>query len=177
VSRTRSSQGNSEELEELDEGAIIAHQAAPHAPQRRAQVADESRSIVIAEEASQPASRPYRADRGEPTVVIRDRRSLDAARRKILAELHGRQGGLPRAVWFGIAFAMFAIAGSLFIVWLRTPRNDELVKVVAPAQVVHEVKVSPAPVTTTSPSLSSELPTPKISLEELPLERRPRRRQ
>jgi hypothetical protein len=176
VSRTRSSQGNSEELEELDEGAIIAHQAAPHAPQRRAQVADESRSIVIADEASQPASRPYRADRGEPTVVIRDRRSLDAARRKILAELHGPQG-LPRAVWFGIAFAMFAIAGSLFIVWLRTARSDELVKVVAPAQVVHEVKVAPAPATTTSASLSSELPTPKISLEELPLERRPRRRQ
>lgn len=176
MSRSRSPHGNSEELEELDEGAIIAHQAAPHAPQRRARVADESRSIVIAEQANAPASRPYRADRGEATVVIRDRRGLDAARRKILAELHGRNG-VPRAVWYGLAFAVFAIAGSLFIVWLRTPRSDELVKVVAPSEAVPEVKATPAPATSAGASLTNELPTPKISLEELPLERRPRRRQ
>jgi hypothetical protein len=168
-----SSDGSKEELEELDEGAIIAHQAAPHPPQRRARVADESRSIVIAEEAAQPASRPYRADRGEATVVIRDRRDLDRARKKILAELHGKPA-VPRAVWLGLVFAAFAIVGSLVIVWVRAPRA-ELTNVVAPSEFAAEMKpaLAPAP---SAPASRAELPTPQISLEQLPLERKRRSR-
>ncbi|MFZ5892208.1 MAG: hypothetical protein ACOY0T_14215 [Myxococcota bacterium] len=176
MSRSRQSPSSSpDELEELDEGAIIAHQAAPHSPQRRAQVADEARSVVISEQAAAPASRPYRAERAEATVVVRDRRGLERARRKILADVHGKRG-VPRAVWFGIAFAAFAITASLVIVWVREPRG-EIVKVVAPTELAAEMKPSVLPDPSAKPTFNTELPTPKISLEELPLERRPRRRQ
>ncbi|MGC4092419.1 MAG: hypothetical protein QM756_31990 [Polyangiaceae bacterium] len=174
MSRPRPSpDGSKEELEELDEGAILSHQAAPHAPQRRAQVAvSDERSVVIAEGASRPGSRPYRADRGEATVVIRDRRDLQRARRQILAELSGKQP-LPRAVLIGAGVAVFAIVGALVIVWLRAP-SAELTKVVAPSELVTEIKPPPPAQSVAAPK--AELPTPKISLEELPLER-PRRRQ
>lgn len=104
-------------------------------------------------------------------MVIRDRRDLERARKEILAELHGRPG-LPRAVWLGLAFAVFAIAGSLGIVWVRAPRA-ELTKVVAPSELAADIKPPAAQAPSSARSLP-ELPTPQVSLEELPLER-PRR--
>lgn len=176
MSRPRSSSNGSEELEELGEDAIIAHQAAPHAPQRRAHVADEARSVVIAESVSQPASRPYRAERAEPTVLVRDRRALSAARHEILSDLRG-DGGIPRAIWFGVIVAVLAIAAALVIVWVRTPGGD-VVQVVAPPKAEPELKAAAALTVSppAAPAPSSEPAPPKMSLEELPLEPRPRRR-
>lgn len=105
-------------------------------------------------------------------MLVRDRRGLAAARREILAELHG-PSGVPRAIWFGVAVAVLAIAAALVIVWTRTPGGD-VVQVVPATDVVAEVKPAAAPSSTPAPS--SEPSPPKMSLDELPLERRPRRR-
>ena len=175
MSRSRSSSNGSEELEELGEDAIIAHQAAPHSPQRRANVADEARSVVISETANQPASRPYRAERAAATVVVRDRRALETARRQILAEVRG-DSGVPRAIWLGVVVAVFAIVAALVVVWVRTPRGD-VVQVVAPSDTAVDAKRAAVPSIPPTAAPSSEPSTPKISLDELPVERRPRRRQ
>lgn len=94
---------NPQELEELGAEAIVAQQTSAHLPQPRAQVTEEQRSVVIAE---QPvaAAKPYRNDRGEKTIVIRDRRELDLARQKLVE----RQRRTPRAR--GVFYAVLALA-------------------------------------------------------------------
>lgn len=138
-------------------------------------MADEARSVVISEAANQPASRPYRAERAAATVVVRDRRGLEAARRQILAEVRG-ESGVPRAIWFGVAVAVFAIVAALVVVWMRTPGGD-VVQVAPPSDTAAEMKRAAAPAAAPTAAPSSEPSTPKISLDELPVERRPRRRQ
>ncbi|HEX7451573.1 MAG TPA: hypothetical protein VF294_04780, partial [Polyangiaceae bacterium] len=79
-----------DDLEELGDDAIIAQQTEAHAPRPRANVSEESRSVVITD---QPQQRDTERPRGagfpvrgtaEPTLVIRDRRALDELRREIV---------------------------------------------------------------------------------------------
>jgi hypothetical protein len=76
-----------EDLEELDDGVILAQETAVHSPQRRTNVATDSRSVVISEPPHQPregrATVRTRRDASEKTVVIRDRRQLEKMRRAI----------------------------------------------------------------------------------------------
>jgi hypothetical protein len=101
-----------EELEELGDDAIIAQQQGAHAPQPRANVSEESRSIVISEPpVARPAQAPVRP-RGEPTLIIRDRRALDDMRRQII-ERQRRKKNSRRSlyVWGVIGVVAFVLGG------------------------------------------------------------------
>lgn len=169
---------NLEELEELGDDAIIAQQTEAHLPQKRIVVADESRSVVISEEA--PASRPlrkYRVERGEPTLVIRDRNSLEDFRKK-LAEKQRKYRNKRRApyLWAGVALAAFAMGGVLTLVLMRGEDTAPLGTQFGAARMATASRVeriAPQP-PKAAPREVEEAP-PQVKLEELPVER-PRRR-
>jgi hypothetical protein len=118
-------------LEELGDDAIIAQQAAVHSPQPRAQVAIESRSIVIAEERPEPPKPsstegeptrellPYAVSSVDPTVVIRDRKfinSLGPGPKK-----QKTSSVTKIAIWGGAGLVAFAIGGVLAVLTARRP--------------------------------------------------------
>lgn len=113
-----------EQLEELGDDAIIAQQTAAHAPKPRANVAEESRSIVISEPPPLAAPRagassgsPRRSERNEKTVVIRDRKQLENVRREIerrRAKLEGKDSGLWG--WLLVGLAAFLAGGVLALI-------------------------------------------------------------
>jgi hypothetical protein len=163
------------ELEELENEAILAHETSAHLPQKRAQVTEEARSIVISEPHA-TGQRPFKPDRGEPTMVV-DRKDLEAARTKILQR--SRRGSSRRRglMWAALAAAAFIGGGLLVFFTTRAPGQPTLF---AGATPVLGVAREQAPSTASSAGLAAQaeverLP-PKVSLEELPLER-PRRRQ
>jgi len=120
----------SEVLEELGDDAIVAQQAAVHSPQPRAQIAVETRSVVIADQGTGnpsqlgPASAdgvptrqllPYMASSAEPTLVIRDRKLLKALSatgpRAIRSGKASRMAKV--AIWGGAGVLAFALGGLL----------------------------------------------------------------
>ncbi len=170
---------NLQELEELGAEAIIAQQTGAHLPQRRVQVAEEQRSVVIAEPSAEqpaaaPALKPFRHERGEKTIVIRDRRELDAARQKLVA----RQKRPPRtralfytllavAIVAGVAVGVFGVAawrGATPRLAQTLPSSTESAVVAAP----------PAPTVHAAPG--EEVAPRVVPLEALPIERKPSRR-
>lgn len=163
------------ELEELENEAILAHETSAHLPQKRAQVTEEARSIVISEP-NATAHRPFKADRGEPTMVV-DRKELEAARRKILERRRRGSGRRRGLMWVALAAAAFVGGGLLVFLTTRAPGQPTLFAHAAPALgATHEQ----APSTASSAGLAAQAEVermpPKVSLEELPLER-PGRRQ
>ena len=105
-----------EELEELGDDAIIAQQQGAHAPQPRTQVTEEARSVVISEPApALPASRPAPAvtrPRGEPTLIIRDRRALDEMRRQIADRQRRKKSGRRSLyLWGLVGIVAFVLGG------------------------------------------------------------------
>jgi len=169
---------NLEDLEELGDDAIIAQQTEAHLPQKRIVVADEERSVVIAE---QPAPRPlrsYRVERGEPTLVIRDRNALDAFRRKLAEKRrHHKSKRHAPYVWAGLALAAFAMGGLLTLVLMRNESPNAVEtelgsQVAAPAKRVDQVASEPAP---RAAAPVREAAPPQVKLEELPVERSRRR--
>jgi hypothetical protein len=125
-----------EALEELGDDAIIAQQAAVHLPQPRAQVAIESRSIVIAEQGggaegvgeSEPTRElaPYTVSSADPTVVIRDR--------KLISSLPGPKS-TKRAktsnvgkifMWGGAGVIAFGVGGALALLTTRGPTEPAI---------------------------------------------------
>ena len=161
------------ELEELGTEAIVAHETAAHLPQKRAQVTEEARSIVISEPSA--ARQPFKAERGEPTVVV-ERRDLEAARQRIL-QRRKRTRGTRKALWVALAAAAFA--GGALVVFLST-RSSEPTSGLSQAMPALSPARETTPATATSAGVveprEAERVPPKVSLEELPLER-PRRRQ
>ena len=103
-----------EQIEELGDEAIISQQTAAHAPQPRANVSEESRSVVITEH---PPERkdfdPPRKSTTEATLVIRDRRALDEMRQKILRRQQEKQADSRRALylWSALGIAAFVLGG------------------------------------------------------------------
>ena len=103
-----------DQIEELGDEAIISQQTAAHAPQPRANVSEESRSVVITEH---PAERkdvePPRKSTTEATLVIRDRRALDDMRQKILRRQQEKQAHSRRALylWSALGLAAFVLGG------------------------------------------------------------------
>jgi hypothetical protein len=179
--RARASGVHSEshpELEELEDGAILAHETSAHLPQKRAQVTEEARSIVISEPVA-PAQKPFRIDRGEPTLVV-DRRELEAARKKILQSR--RRSGKARGrvvLWAALAAAAFVGGGLVVFLSMRPSGQPRLFGLSQAAPALNAMR-DPSPGTAASAGLSAQTEAEraprKVSLEELPLER-PRRRQ
>lgn len=164
--------GSLSDLEELDPQAILAHETAAHAPQKRAQVVDEARSVVISDPqppSSQPVQRaplPQRSPRAEPTLQLRDRSDLDAARRRILA--NRRKQGLSRnAVWFGFALAAFALGGAVALLSLRS--RGPAVQAAGVSAAFPRPSASAAPASV--PSVRIDQLPQQVQLEELPVER------
>lgn len=175
---------------ELGDEAIIAQESEPHLPQKRAGIQDEPHSIVISDR--QPAVRQtpaYRAERAEPTLVIRDRRELEEMRRKVLEERQQRAHAsqppaapAPRGpyLWAGLAVAAFA-AGGVLTFFLVRGTDSAPAELPAAAGLAtthpHAAALSRASSVRNSPAREgAEEPTPQVKLEELPLEKKPRRR-
>lgn len=168
------------ELEELGDEAIIAQQQLAHAPQKRAYVSEEARSVVISDPppvSSRPLQR-YRVDRGEPTMVLSGRPDLEEARRRILARKRGqpRVTGWKSYVGGALALLTLVVGGWLVFSFSRGARTAEgtlLNRAAAPALPLSKQAGAvrfQAPRDTTE-----EAPAPQVKLEELPIEK-PRRR-
>lgn len=165
-------------MEELGDDAIIAQQLGAHAPQPRAQVTEEARSIVISDHpapGSNPPSDPRmprnsssggrrRSERTEKTVVIRDRRQVEELRRQ-MAQHQERLAAPPAAqnksvvLWVIVGVAAFLAGG---LVALFATREES----VSPAQ------LAPAPSAAAAPK-APPTPTgepPSVSIDELPIE-------
>lgn len=170
-----------EQLEELGDDAIIAQQTAAHAPQPRANVVNEARSIVISDRPSDPGkvTGRHRA-RNEKTVIIRDRRKLDDMRQQLLARQIKKQRERTRLLYFwgAIGFLAFVLGGVVALFATGDPVPPEgaaapaLTPTPAPAEpgAGTEPKAEPAP---QKPAQVDEAEAaPAVDLEELPLERR-----
>ncbi|HYO92932.1 MAG TPA: hypothetical protein VER33_00400 [Polyangiaceae bacterium] len=168
------------ELEELGDEAIIAQEQLAHAPQKRAYVSEEARSVVISDPppvSSRPLQR-YRIDRGEPTMVLSGRPDLEEARRKILA----RKSGQPRVkdwkpyVGGALALLTLVVGGWLVFSLSRAPQSGEgtLVNRAASRALPLSKQVGAARLQAPREA-AEEAPAPQVKLEELPIEK-PRRR-
>ena len=162
-----------EDLEELGDDAIIAQQTAAHAPQPRANVSEESRSVVIAEHLKRSDTEPPRAARSAPprssaeaTVVIRDRRALDDLRTQIERGRLKKTGRKrPIYLWGALGLAAFLLGG--IVAFLATDgRGDNLPTPSGriEAQVALPRAVAPAPPPAAEPA------TPSVRLDDLPVE-------
>jgi hypothetical protein len=163
-----------ESLEELGGEAIIAQQTEAHLPQKRANVQDEVRSVVILEEPTASSRRPppYRAERAEATLVMRDRRDLEAMRRKVLSGRLRAVGSRPY-VWAGLAIAAFAAGGLVTLLLVRGAETPRVESASPASNPVSDHR--PTERQSTPASQDSEPVTPQVKLEELPLEK-PKRR-
>jgi hypothetical protein len=164
-----------EQLEELGDDAIIAHQQGAHVPKPRVQVTEEARSIVISEHpspGSQPPAAPKipkdpgkkRSERTEKTVVIRDRRQIEELRRemakhrpRLQAEPARKSQGL--LLWVIVGIAAFLIGG---LVALFATQEEESTGAPVPTAVTVLPQVSAAPAAPSEP--------PSVSIDELPIE-------
>ncbi len=165
-----------DKLEELSDDAIVAHQQGAHVPKPRAQVTEESRSVVISDQAvprakgSEPPRSQERRSRGrtEKTVVIRSRRQVEDLRRAVAQygkqATKGRRRGVVLWVAVGLAASVAGARVGLFATWSRDP---------AAAPV-------PAPVTSQLPPLTAapaeSIEPPSVSIDELPIEGSPKRK-
>ncbi|HVJ21355.1 MAG TPA: hypothetical protein VM686_38350 [Polyangiaceae bacterium] len=163
-----------EELEELGDDVIIAQQTLAHAPPAAAQVEDEKRSVVISDKPPGEAKRSHRPrSRGEATVVIRDRRKVEAMRREILESQRAfarmsSKPPRPYLVWGGAALAAFVLGGVVaLVVGAATTPSPALIPsapTVDPAAAERaKAKDEPKPA-----------PAPTVNLEDLPIERKRR---
>lgn len=163
-----------EQLEELGDDAIIAQQRGAHAPQPRAQVTEEARSIVISEHptpGSHPPSGPKipvdrgarkRSERTEKTVVIRDRRQIEElrremAKRKPVPKPEPKKGLL---LWVIVGAAAFLIGG--LVALFATRDASTAAATAAPALSAEAPLPSAAPTAVPEP--------PSVSIDQLPIE-------
>jgi hypothetical protein len=112
-----------DEIEELGDEAIISQQTAAHAPQPRANVSEESRSVVITEHPPNP--QPGRKSSAEATLVIRDRRALDEMRQKILRRQQENQANRRNALYLWSALGLVAFVLGGIVAFLATDNRVE----------------------------------------------------
>lgn len=175
-----------DDLEELGDDAIISQQTAAHAPQPRANVSEESRSVVITDHPRRRDTQPpkYAVPRstGEATLVIRDRRALDELRANIVRRK--RKKPLDRRslyMWGALGLAAFVLGGVVAFLATDTraeaPSADD-----QPSSGRSDARLalpriavpSPAPNSAVVPAHTSATP-PAVRLDDLPLES-PRRK-
>jgi hypothetical protein len=174
-----------DDLEELGDDAIIAQQTAAHAPQPRAIVSEESRSVVISDHPrardTQPPRSAFPKSTAEPTLIIRDRRRLDEMRQQIV-ERQARQSKSRRSrslyVWGGLGLAAFVLGG--IVAFLATDSHADAPLSAAdgagaPAPGRAEAQMAPphAAAAPTTRALATSAPgqaAPAVRLDDLPVE-------
>ncbi len=172
-----------EDLEELGDDAIIAQQTAAHAPRPRANVSEESRSVVITDHPQRRDTEPPRAafreraalprSSAEPTLVIRDRRALDELRTDIERRRQQRGKGLrPIYLWGALGVAAFVLGG--IVAFLATDGHsdaqpDASNAPVAGGRIEAQMATPRAPIATVQ-SKPEPAPTPAVRLDDLPVE-------
>lgn len=170
-----------EELEELGDDAIIAQQTAAHAPQPRANVAEESRSVVITEHPRRHDTEPPRAGRSaragaaprssaEATLVIRDRRALDDLRAQIELRRPKRGSARRRPIYVWGALGLVAFVLGATVAFLATDGRAEAPPAPsAPNPSAAPASVLPRPAASTRPARPEPAP-PSVRLDDLPVE-------
>ena len=166
-----------DDLEELGDDAIISQQTAAHAPQPRAKVSDEARSVVIKDQ-SRPglhARRSAPRSSAEATVVIRDRRAL----RELRANINGgtqkvrRRRSLYR--WAGLGLAAFVLGGIVAFLAsdVRSDESPTLARVeaqLAPLRAASQAPTAPGSVPNTPVEAAPPEAPRAVRLDDLPLE-------
>ena len=170
-----------EDLEELGDDAIIAQQTEAHAPRPRANVSEESRSVVITDHPlrrdTQPPSAMPRSSgmprpTGEATLVIRDRRALDELRKDIVKrQAKKRKGGRSLYVWGALGIVAFLLGG--IVAFLATDSHSEAPTADNQAQGAR-IEAQPllpaaAPIAAPPPPAPAET-TRAVRLDDLPVE-------
>ena len=158
------------ELEELGDEAIISQQTAAHALQPRANVSEESRSVVITEHPARrdtdPPPNPPPRSSAEATLVIRDRRALDEMRQKIVhrQQQKARQRRHALYLWGALGLAAFVLGGIVALLATDMRSEPQAARDRAPAG-RGEVQLAP-------PGTGSSKSAPHaVRLDELPVER------
>jgi hypothetical protein len=172
-----------EELEELGDEAIIAQQTAAHALQPRANVSEESRSVVITEHPPEPPRPPERREpsrnpprsSAEATLVIRDRRALDEMRQKIVRRQQQKQAHRRHALylWAALGLAAFVLGG--IVAFLATDSHSDAQSADNQAPETRGEAQMTLPSTPThkpASNGSTSNPPRAVRLDDLPVERK-----
>jgi len=166
-----------EELEELGDEAIIAQQTAAHAPQPRANVSEESRSVVITEHPlrtdTEPPRQPPPRSSAEATVVIRDRRALDEMRQKIVNRQKQLKARSRNALylWGALGLAAFVLGGVVAFLATDTVSESQTAQNQAPASRGEAQTAQPSPLSPKVPAnRSASPPAPAVKIDDLPVE-------
>ncbi len=164
-------------LEELGDDAIIAQQSAAHAPQPRAVVSEESRSVVISDhpqarhDTQPPRSAAAVRSMAEPTLIIRDRRRLEDMRQQILErQALNQRSRRSRSlyIWGGLGLAAFVLGG--LVAFLATDsKSDEPAAADSAAPGRVEAQGAPRAATPSTAQLPAQSPAP-VRLDDLPVE-------
>lgn len=160
-----------DELEELGHDAIVAHQTEAHLPQKRAHVTEEAISVVISEpnasvEAFTPPPDESTLTHGEATLVLGDRKDIEAARRRILARR--RRGKGRGMVWATLALAVVGGGALLIFLGLRMGLSERIVGAAA-APIANNARTVLPGAPSALPA-NGERPPRKVSLDDLPVE-------
>jgi hypothetical protein len=172
-----------EEIEELGDEAIIAQQIAAHPLQPRANVAEESRSVVITEHPeltehperrdTEPPRNPPPKSSAEATVVIRDRRALDEMRQKIVRRQRQKkaQGRNTLYLWGALGLAAFVLGGIVAFLATDTRYASSTVDNQPPkARGEEQMALPPTLVARPAPNGSAAGAPRAVRLDELPVE-------
>jgi len=177
-----------DDLEELGDDAIISQQTAAHAPQPRAVVSEESRSVVISDhpptrKTEPPRSATFPRATGEPTLIIRDRRALDEMRQQIVERQLRSKGRRSRSlyVWGGLGLAAFVLGG--IVAFLATDSHADAPPtadgVAAPSRVEAQIATPHADSTAAGVATAHASPVgaaaqvaPAVRLDDLPVEKK-----
>lgn len=167
-----------DDLEELGDDAIIAQQTEAHAPRPRANVSEESRSVVITDHPQRRDTEPPRGSslprsNAEPTLVIRDRRALDELRKEIvLRQAKKRRGNRALYLWGGLGLVAFVLGG--VVAFLATDSASEGVQSAngSSGRVEGQApgpRVNDAPLPAKAASPPTDVPR-AVRLDDLPVE-------
>ena len=166
-----------DDLEELGDDAIIAQQTAAHAPQPRAIVSEESRSVVISDHPGARKTEPPRSaaprSTAEPTLIIRDRRRLEEMRKQIVErQLKSNKSRRSRSIylWSALGVAAFVLGG--VVAFLATDSRSESAQPSAdsaPGRAEAQIQAPHAP-TARPVSPTSAPPGTPVRLDDLPVE-------
>lgn len=168
------SESDPEELDEIDDDAIVAQQSAAHEPQRRVRVQVESRSVVVAE--PEPADRKldvYDAKSNDPTVVVRDRRRRAELIDDLPTEFRKKRNWGAILVWLLAALTAFALGGLISIARSSSGATPSASSAGGTASAVPETPPAVATTAEAPPSASTpDQAVPAVDLDQLPVEHR-----
>jgi hypothetical protein len=159
-----------------DGGEEAAVQHATHEPQRRVNVQEESRTIVVADDQAAGAVdretrklEPYTASRAEKTVVIRDRRAIDEIRK-----VGKKSSASSLLLWIAAGLAAFGLGGALAVLTAKRDAPPKAEPVAARPIAAKPAPASPPQPTPPHPVAAATADTvegPALNAAELPVEK------